>query len=172
MKIGNILQVYQKNIFSDKGGEISMLNFLESIEKWNSLNKDEKLEYRRKDMLYTEKHFNNDLIQEKKYTYLKLVYEMHFSLKKILDSVSFNEKVFILENQYLFRLYSMFYCEIELICMYKDLKKIGHIPLFILKPLIEQVKDTEEYKKYKLHELFETYEKMYALFLERPYEKS
>ena len=47
-----------------------------------------------------------------------------------------------------------------------------HIPVLILKPLIEQVKHTEEYKKYMLDEPFDTYKKMYALFLEKPYENS
>ncbi|WP_177764711.1 hypothetical protein [Flavobacterium sp. I3-2] len=169
MTINDILSGYNKNNFNEIGGEKSFLWFLESIERWNSLSKNEKLEYRRKDMLYTEKHFNNDLIQEKKYTYLKLVYEIHLSFKNILDNIHFN-KNFHIDSQYLFRLYSMFFCEIEFLCMYKDLKKIGHIPVFILEPLIEQVKDTEEYKKYKLGELLETYKKMYSLFLEKPYE--
>ena len=37
-------------------------------------------------------------------------------------------------------------------------------------PLIEKVKDTQEYKQYRLDELFEEYKKMYQLFLEKPYE--
>ena len=62
------------------------------------------------------------------------------------------------------------FCKKELVNQYESFKRIGHVPFEIFEPLIEKVKDTQEYKQYRLDELFEEYKKMYQLFLEKPYE--
>ena len=63
----------------------------------------------------------------------------------------------------------LLYCEIKLINKNISYKHINPIPYEIFEPLIEKVKDTEEYKLYKLDELFKEYKEMYDLFLENPY---
>ncbi len=75
-------------------------------------------------------------------------------------------------NEFLFRIKSMLFCEKEFIFQYEKFNRIGHVPYEIFEPLIEKVKDTEEYKLYKLDELFKEYKKMYDLFLEKPYKSA
>ena len=72
-------------------------------------------------------------------------------------------------SNYIDRLFVLLYCEIKLINKNISYKNINHIPYEIFEPLIEKVKDTEEYKLYKLDELFKEYKEMYDLFLENPY---
>ncbi|MDR0228429.1 MAG: hypothetical protein LBI72_05125 [Flavobacteriaceae bacterium] len=169
MDVKNIIKKYRDNNFSDTGGEMSFLWYLEDIEEWNSLTREEKLEYRRKYILYFEKHFMYDEIQEKKHNYMKLIYEVQTKMLECLsdiDSYQIDSK----ENEYWYRLNAMFYWEVESIFMFKNFKKIGHIPLFIFEPLIERVKKTDMYIKYEIEELFIKYQKMYELFLLKLYD--
>lgn len=169
MKIKEIILKYRDNSFSDNGGEMSFLWYLEDIQEWNLLTREEKLEYRRKDMLYFYKHFKDDEIQEKKYMYMKLIYEIQAKMMKCLSDID-SYQIDLKENEYWYRLNAMFYCEVESICMFRKLNRIGHLPLFIFEPLIEEVKKTEMYIKYEIEELFIKYREMYELFLQKLYD--
>ena len=107
-----------------------------------------------------------DKKQQKIFQYENLVFLLTLGINNFLKSCHID---FTTSNEFLFRIKSMLFCEKEFIFQYEKFNRIGHVPYEIFEPLIEKVKDTEEYKLYKLDELFETYKKMYDLFLEKPY---
>ena len=101
------------------------------------------------------------------FLYENLVFQTYLKIKGSLNIIEADICSF---EGFFFRIKAMLFCEKELVNQYESFKRIGHVPFEIFEPLIEKVKDTQEYKQYRLDELFEEYKKMYQLFLERPYE--
>ena len=100
--------------------------------------------------------------------------EYEKALVSLVDSIlnlKGEKQRFYKKNVFFFRIINLLYCEKELALYPISIKNIkGHVPFEIFEPLIEKVKDTQEYKQYRLDELFEEYKKMYQLFLDKPYE--
>lgn len=167
MELNKIIQVYSSNYINSD--ELLYLQIVEKVQLWSQSDDFEKQTIRKNYLQMIEIHFS---FQES-LNYERIVIEL---TDKFLDFLCLTEYKFddysVNEVRFLFfRIRNLIYCEKELLFMKERVSSIKmHIPVFILEPLIEQVKDTEEYKKYKLGELLETYKKMYSLFLEKPYE--
>jgi len=165
VSINKIYNQYQLE-FKHSGNEESIINLLLKQKEWSLLDDEQKNIKRKKYLQDFEKHF---IYNEKKrgiFLYESLVFQIYLKIKDLLDIIDTDISSF--EGAF-FRIKSMLFCEKELINQYESFNRIGHIPYEIFEPLIEKVKDTQEYKQYRLDELFEEYKKMYQLFLEMPY---
>ena len=142
--------------------ELMYLQIVEKLKKWNLMNDLEKQENRKEYIKMKDVHF----YYEKNLEYEKALVSL---VDSILNLKGEKQRLYK-KNVFFFRIINLLYCEKELVNQYESFKRIGHVPFEIFEPLIEKVKDTQEYKQYRLDELFEEYKKMYQLFLEKPYE--
>ena len=140
--------------------EMCALDAIIKINEWDNMSDREKIAERKKKYDYYEYHFHISLDKKK---YEKSIINISFLIINFLTIYPLKG------SNYIDRLFVLLYCEIKLINKYIPYKNINHIPYEIFEPLIEKVKDTEEYKLYKLEELFKEYKKMYDLFLDNPY---
>ena len=167
VSINKIYNQYQLE-FKYSGNEESIINLLLKQKEWSLLDDEQKNIRRKKYLQDFEKHF---IYSEKKrviFLYESLVFQISLKIKDLLDIIDTDTNISTFEGAF-FRIKSMLFCEKELINQYESFNRIGHIPYEIFEPLIEKVKDTQEYKQYKLDNLFERYKRMYDLFLEKPY---
>ena len=171
MDIKLINDVYNQHQldFKNLGNEESIIDLLLRQKKWNILDDEQKNVKRKYYLEDFKKYFLYDKKQQKIFQYENLVFLLTLGINNFLKSCHID---FTTSNEFLFRIKSMLFCEKEFIFQYEKFNRIGHVPYEIFEPLIEKVKDTEEYKLYKLDELFETYKKMYDLFLEKPYKNA
>ena len=171
MDIKLINDVYNQHQldFKNSGNEESIIDLLLRQKEWNILDDEQKNVKRKYYLEDFKKYFLYDKKQQKIFQYENLVFLLTLGINNFLKSCHID---FTTSNEFLFRIKSMLFCEKEFIFQYEKFNRIGNVPYEIFEPLIEKVKDTEEYKLYKLDELFETYKKMYDLFLEKPYKNA
>ena len=142
--------------------EMCALDAIIKINEWDNMSDREKIDERKKKYDYYDYHFHISL--DKKYE--QSIINLSFSIINFLTTYPLKG------SNYIDRLFVLLYCEIKLINKNISYKNINHIPYEIFEPLIEKVKDKEEYKLYKLDELFKEYKEMYDLFLENPYKNA
>ena len=143
--------------------ELMYLQIVEKLKKWNLMNDLEKQQNRKEYIKMKDVHF----YYEKNLEYEKALVSL---VDSILNLKGEKQRLYK-KNVFFFRIINLLYCEKELALYPISIKNVkGHVPFEIFEPLIEKVKDTQEYKQYRLDELFEEYKKMYQLFLEKPYE--
>ena len=169
MDIVSINKIYNQYRleFEHSGNEESIINLLLKQKEWNLLDDDQKLIKRKRYLLDFEKYFIYNEKRKRVFLYENLVFQTYLKIKDSLNIIEADISSF---EGFFFRIKSMLFCEKELVNQYESFKRIGHVPFEFFEPLIEKVKDTQEYKQYRLDELFEEYKKMYQLFLDKPYE--
>lgn len=153
--------------------ELSYLDAVAKIKDWQIKSDNMKLICREQSYRINKKIENSKIIHKYEYSayiFLKKLLIYLEENKLIIDANYSLETIF---NKAFFKIYTLLYCEKELILYTVNLRGVrNHIPPKIYLLLIDKIKNTEDYKKYKLDELFEAYKKMYDLFLEKPYENS
>lgn len=170
-RINKIKNFYKKENISEK--ELEYIEIGYKYLEWKFMTDEDKLKEREGYLLISDKLDNEINTIELQYEKVSLL-----TLKFILNFLKNTQNEFEKYDQFknaqkiFFRIYNLIFIEKELLLFSRSIRgtKI-HIPYEIFEPLIEKVKDTEEYKLYKLDELFVEYRKMYQLFLEKPYEE-
>lgn len=163
MKISDletIIHIYSTQYINAE--ELMYLQTVEKFKKWNLMNDLKKQEHRKEYIKMKDIHFYDEKNLEYEKTLVSLI-DSILNLNKKYPEIS-------QKDIYFFRIINLLYCEKELVLYPINIRGVrGHVPYEIFEPLIEKVKNTEEYKLYKLDVLFEEYKKMYDLFLENPY---
>lgn len=169
MDITSISEIYNQHQLNFKGvgNEMSIIHLLIKQKDWDTLD-DEQKNTKRKGYLEDFEKYFLDNNKQRVFQYELSVFQLTLKINNFLNTYCTDD----ISNEFLFRIKSMLFCEKEFVNQYEKINKVGHIPYEIFEPLIEKVKDTEEYKLYKLDELFVAYKKMYQLFLEKPYEET
>lgn len=145
--------------------ESGVLEALYQIDIWDNLNDYEKVDKRKNKLVYYEKH---SLLSPKELAYevsiIKVTEIILFFLKNTENDFCEIENINGLDA-YIFRIRNLLFCEKTLINRNMSFKHINHVLLELIDPLIEQIKNTNEYKKYNLDVFILEYKKMIDLNL-------
>lgn len=173
INIKEIINFYSdQNITDGTSMEMRMLNTLHSLEIWKRLDDKERQSTRREKLVqYKIKslvgRYKNALAYEEKV--LNLIDEIICFLEKtqasFLDIKALNKK----EELYLFRLRNMLICEKEMVNRLPKIKYVGHVPIEIVQPLFDALKNTGFNRVYNLERINQLYIEAISLHTQFPY---
>jgi hypothetical protein len=153
--------------------ELAILQGTKNDIAWDALSDEQKMEFRKGDLVHKEKIEASDLILKYERTVIDLGYEILYFLKETeskFDDLS-TVAVLSLPELVLFRLRNMLYCELYSINKYRKLQYGGHV-LFeeIVEPIFVELESHSLYSNYNLFVIKDRYKTMIDLYKCKPYQ--
>jgi len=156
--------------------ELAILQGIKNDLNWDALTDEQKLEYRRADLVHKKKVAAtlSDLILRYEESVIELSYEIlnfiretetKFSDLSLLPSMPQIDIV-------LFRLRNMLYCELYAVNKHRKLEHAGHVLYHeVIAPLLFELADQISLPQYNIVSIKEKYEAMIVLYSRNPYQR-